>query len=126
MNTNYLPAIASHARFSEWIETQETLLGSHLLVHPRSGALSALFLSQDGNGEYLVRLCEGADDACMRWSDQRRARSRFGRGYAEALAGAWLTRLESAGWRLEWSARREAAAPAAMPEAEPADYALAA
>ncbi|HEY1076314.1 MAG TPA: hypothetical protein VGE51_06465, partial [Fontimonas sp.] len=78
----YLPALASHARFSEWIETNEQLLASYLLQQPQDGELAGIFLSRDGNGEFLIRVCQGPDDRLMRWEDQRRCRSRFGRAYA--------------------------------------------
>ncbi len=119
MNTHYLPALASHARFSEWIENNEELLASYLLLQTRSGELAGVFLSRDGNGEFLIRLCQGPDDACMHWQDQRRCRSRFGRGYAEALVQAWLTRLETQHWRLEWSAQNTEAIEALSDEARP-------
>lgn len=113
----YLPALASHARFSEWIETNEQLLASYLLQQPQDGELAGIFLSRDGNGEFLIRVCQGPDDRLMRWEDQRRCRSRFGRAYAEALVEAMLTRLETQHWQLEWSARQ--APPAATPSALP-------
>ncbi len=113
MNANYLPAIASHARFSEWIDTHEQLLASYLLLQTPGGELAGLFLSRDANGELLIRLCQGPDDRCMRWEDQRRCRSRFGPAYAEARVEAWLKRLEAQGWRREWSARQAAAAESA-------------
>ncbi|MDP9141340.1 MAG: hypothetical protein M3O62_11190 [Pseudomonadota bacterium] len=112
MNTNYLPALASHARFSEWIENNEQLLASYLLLRAHSGELAGVFLSRDVNGQFLIRLCQGQDDSFMRWEDQRRCRSHFGRAYAEALVQAWLTRLETQHWQLEWSAQHtEAVAP---------------
>ncbi|MDD3761892.1 MAG: hypothetical protein PHP86_01190 [Nevskiales bacterium] len=107
---SYLPAMASHAALTEWIEDHETLLASYLLTRDRltgRGGMTALFVSRDERGEYLLRLCEGADDGWMVWVDQRRTRSRFGRAYADGLAGAWLSRLETAGWRVDWSARHE-------------------
>lgn len=103
--TSYLPGMASHAALSEWIETHETLVSSVLLM--RSGGLRALFLSEDDQGNCLLRLCEGVDDSWMVWVDQRRTRSRFGRSYAGALLKSWLSRLEGEGWRVEWSARFE-------------------
>ncbi len=120
MNANYLPALASHSRFSEWIESNEQLLASYLLQQPSNGELAGVFLSRDGNGEFLIRVCQGQDDACMHWQDQRRCRSRFGRAYAEALVEALLTRLEAQRWQLEWSARQTepAAAPFGAPRLE--------
>ncbi len=120
MNTTCLPALASHARFSEWIETNEQLLASYLLLQTHSGELSGVFLSRDGNGQFLIRLCQGQDDSFMRWQDQRRCRSHFGRSYAEALVQAWLTRLETQHWRLEWSAQHAEAAAPTLPEPGPA------
>lgn len=103
MNTNYLPAMASHAAFSEWIDTHEQLLSNSLLVHPHENSVCAVFVSRSEAGEYRVRLCEGHDDGWMTWRDQRRSQARFGRAYAEALAGAWQQRLERAGYQREWS-----------------------
>ncbi|SFF24934.1 hypothetical protein SAMN04488120_101165 [Fontimonas thermophila] len=103
--TTYLPGMGPHATLSAWIETHETLLASVLLTRNGAG-MRALFVSQDARGDCLLRLCEGADDGWMVWIDQRRTRSRFGTAYADALANAWLDRLEAAGWRIGWSARR--------------------
>lgn len=104
--TTYLPGMASHAVLSEWIEDHETLLSSVMLSRRGTG-MRALFISQDERGDFLLRLCEGADDGWMVWVDQRRTRSRFGRAYADALGNAWLDRLEAAGWQVGWSARAE-------------------
>ncbi|MFP5305822.1 MAG: hypothetical protein ACLGI7_08360 [Gammaproteobacteria bacterium] len=104
----FLPGMASHAVLSEWIDDHETLLASVLLsrVDGRPG-LRGFFVSEDASGNYLLRLCEGADDSWMIWIDQRRTRSRFGRAYADALGNAWLSRMGAAGWRIDWSARAE-------------------
>jgi hypothetical protein len=102
--------MAPHAELSAWIETREELLSSALLGG--DGGMCAVFLSRDPRGDYLLRLCEGADDRWMTWREQRRLRSSFGRSYAEALANAALARLERGGWQLEWLAR---ASPEALP-----------
>lgn len=99
--------MGTHAQLAHWVENHETLLASVLLDRPHGGTrLRGLLLSQTASGEYLLRLCEGADDAWMIWIDQRRARSQFGRAYAEALASSWLDRMEADGWRVTWQARR--------------------
>ncbi|WP_370306312.1 hypothetical protein [Sinimarinibacterium flocculans] len=106
--TTCLPAMGSHAQLAQGVETHETLLASVLLIRPHGGArLRGLLLSETESGEFLLRLCEGADDAWMIWIDQRRARSQFGRTYAEALTSSWLDRMEADGWRVTWQARRE-------------------
>ena len=107
---SHLPAMAAHAELSTWIETREELLSSALLGGDRG--MCAVFLSRDPQGDYLLRLCDGADDRWMTWREQRRLRSAFGRSYAEALANAAMTRLERSGWQLEWLAR---ASPEALP-----------
>ncbi|AXQ31546.1 hypothetical protein D0B54_23920 [Solimonas sp. K1W22B-7] len=107
---SHLPAMAPHAELSAWIESREELLSSALLGG--EPGLCAVFLSCDDQGDYLLRLCDGADDRWMTWREQRRLRSGFGRSYAEAIANAALTRLERGGWQLEWMART---APAALP-----------
>lgn len=107
---SHLPAMAAHAELSTWIETREELLSSALLGG--AGGMCAVFLSRDTQGDYLLRLCDGADDRWMTWREQRRLRSAFGRSYAEALANAAMTRLERSGWQLEWLAR---ASPEALP-----------
>ena len=107
---SHLPAMAAHAELSTWIETREELLSSALLGGDRG--MCAVFLSRDSQGDYLLRLCDGADDRWMTWREQRRLRSAFGRSYAEALANAAMTRLERSGWQLEWLAR---ASPEALP-----------
>jgi hypothetical protein len=105
--TTCLPAMGTHAQLAQWVETHETLLSSALLGRPHGGArLRGLLLSENADGEYLLRLCEGADDGWMIWTEMRRARSQFGRGYAEALASSWLDRMEADGWRVTWQARR--------------------
>ena len=99
--------MGSHPQLTQWVETHETLLSSVLLGRPQGGTrLRGLMLSQNASGEFLLRLCEGADDAWMIWSEMRRARSQFGRPYAEALVSSWLDRLEADGWRVVWQARR--------------------
>lgn len=110
MLSSHLPAMAPHSSLSAWIEAHEQLLSSSLLWGEQG--LCAVFLSRDSRGDYLLRLCEGRDDAWMTWREQRRLRSGFGRSYAEAIAGTALARLEQSGWRVEWSAR---AAPEALP-----------
>ena len=107
---SHLPAMAAHAELSTWIETREELLSSALLGG--AGGMCAVFLSRDPQGDYLLRLCDGADDRWMTWREQRRLRSAFGRSYAEALANAAMSRLERSGWQLEWLAR---ASPEALP-----------
>ncbi len=108
---NCLPAMGSHAQLAQWIESNETLLSSVLLTRPQGGArMRGLFVSRSDTDDCLLRLCEGADDAWMIWIDQRRARSQFGEAYADALAAAWLERMEADGWRVAWSARRSAQA----------------
>lgn len=106
----HLPAMAPHAELSSWIESSEELLSSALLGGDQG--LCAVFLSRDAKGDYLLRLCDGADDRWMTWREQRRLRSGFGRSYAEAIANAAMTRLERSGWQLEWLAR---ASPEALP-----------
>lgn len=102
--------MGSHAQLAQSVETHETLLASVLLDRPQGGTrLRGLMLSETGGGEYHLRLCEGADDAWMIWVDQRRARSQFGRAYAEALMSSWLDRMEADGWRVVWQAHRERA-----------------
>lgn len=104
--TTCLPAMGSHAQLAQWVETNETLLSSTLLTRAHGGArLRGLLLSEGAEGEYRLRLCEGADDGWMIWTEMRRARSQFGRAYAEALASSWLDRLEADGWRVSWQAR---------------------
>lgn len=99
--------MGTHAQLAQWVETHETLLSSVLLGRPHGGArLRGLLLSENAHGEYLLRLCEGADDGWMIWTEMRRARSQFGRGYAEALASSWLDRMEGDGWHVTWQARR--------------------
>lgn len=100
--------MGSHAQLAHGVETHETLWTSVLLDRPQGGTrLRGLLLSETDGGEFLLRLCEGADDAWMIWTEQRRVRSQFGRTYAEALASSWLDRLEADGWRVVWQARRE-------------------
>lgn len=104
--------MGTHAQLAQWVENHEALVTSVLLSRPHGGTrLRGLMLSETAGGEFLLRLCEGADDAWMIWSDQRRTRSQFGRGYAEALASSWLDRMEADGWRVIWQARREDCAP---------------
>jgi hypothetical protein len=110
-STNHLPAMASHAAFSEWIDRNEQLLSSTLLPHPQQQSVCAVFVSRVECGDYRVRLCEGHDDGLMTWREQRHGRARFGRSYAEALAAAWMMRLHQAGYRSEWSARMQDALP---------------
>ncbi|MES0875227.1 hypothetical protein [Sinimarinibacterium thermocellulolyticum] len=107
-NETCLPAMGTHAQLASGVEQHETLLASILLDRAHGGTrLRGLLLSETASGEYRLRLCEGADDAWMIWIDQRRARSQFGRAYAEALASSWLDRMEADGWRVIWQARRE-------------------
>ena len=111
MNPNPLPGMGPVTALADWIERNEYLLTSHLLAHDQSddagNTLCAVFLSCNADGEYLLRLCDGFNDAMMIWREQRRARSMFGRAYAEAIINQWLTQRERMGYRVEWSARRE-------------------
>lgn len=111
MNAAPLPGMGPVTALAEWIERNETLLTSHLLSHDTGDAdgntLCAVFLSHDADGDYRLRLCEGFNDAMMIWREQRRARTMFGRSYAEAIVNQWLTQRERLGYRVEWSARRQ-------------------
>lgn len=100
---SHLPAMAPHSSLSAWIERHETLLTSALLSGDQG--LCGLFISRDTNGDYLLRRCEGRDDAWMVWREQRRIRSLFGRSYVDALATAWIRRSERQGHCVEWLAR---------------------
>jgi len=101
-----LPTATSHLAMREWIAGNETLLASFLLTRaaPAAGgdAICGLFVSRTENGDYLLRLCAG---------DECRTASHFGRGYADALAQAWIGRLEANAWRLDWSARNRTGDP---------------
>jgi hypothetical protein len=99
----HLPAMAPHSSLSAWIERHETLLTSALLSGDQG--FCGLFISRDTNGDYLLRRCEGRDDAWMVWREQRRIRSLFGRSYVDALATAWIRRSERQGHCVEWLAR---------------------
>ena len=110
-----LPAGTSHLAMREWIAGHETLLASYLLTRavPALGgdAICGLFVSRAENGDYLLRLCAGSDNRCMVWVDECRTASHFGRGYADALAQAWIARLETNAWRLDWSAHNSSGDP---------------
>ncbi|WP_020647872.1 hypothetical protein [Solimonas variicoloris] len=106
-----LPAYGSHDEFSAQIERVETLVFNALLM-PRDGAAPygarAVIVSRTAAGQHWLRVCEGADERWMRWTEQRRLRMQFGETYAEALAQAWIARWEREGWQVEWSQRRDA------------------
>ena len=115
-STSYLPGMGSLATLSEWIERNEVLLASHLLVnadaHDTDRALCAAFLSRTSDGSFQLRLCEGMNDEFLTWRHQRRVQPLFGRSYAEATLGTWLTERERDGFRATWSATlRETSAP---------------
>ena len=111
MNSNPLPGIGPVTALAEWIERNETLLTSHLLAHEdgddAGNTLCAVFLSSNADGEYLLRLRDGFNDAMMVWRERRRAKSMFGRAYAEAIINQWLSQRERMGYCVQWSARRE-------------------
>lgn len=111
MTMQPLPGMGAVTTLAEWIERNEILLTSHLLAHEAcddaGNTVCAVFLSRNADGEFLLRLCDGFNDAMMTWREQRRARPMFGRAYAEAIANQWLTQRERMGYRVEWSARRQ-------------------
>ncbi len=110
-----LPTATSHLVMREWIAGNETLLASFLLTRAAPSAsgdaICGLFVSRADNGDYLLRLCAGSDNHCMVWVDDCRTPTHFGRGYADALAQAWIARLEANAWRLDWSARNRSGDP---------------
>lgn len=110
MTASYLPGMGALTTLSQWIETQEELISSSVLLNQqsdlRSPSLCAVFLSRNGHGEYLLRSCEGADDNFVVWRDQRRMRPLFGEAYALSQLNLWLQRREDAGFRVEWNAQR--------------------
>lgn len=110
MTASYLPGMGTLSLLSEWIETQEELISSSVLLNPesdlRSPSLCAVFLSRNGRGDYLLRCCEGADDSFMIWREQRRMQPLFGEAYAVSQLNLWLQRREDAGYRVEWNAQR--------------------
>ncbi|NKF21128.1 hypothetical protein [Solimonas marina] len=104
MNTQILPAYGSHDEFSARIERSESLLFNALLLPLRQDhGARAVIVSRTADGQHWLRVCEGADERWMRWTEQRRLRMQFGQSYAEALAQAWIARWEREGWKLEWS-----------------------
>ncbi|MGH8444927.1 MAG: hypothetical protein ACREVL_06645 [Solimonas sp.] len=112
----FLPAYGSHDEFSARIERSETIVFNALLMPDTAtqhyGA-RAVMVSRGDGGQHWLRVCEGADERWMRWTEQRRLRMQFGATYAEALAQAWITRWERDGWKVEWS-QRNAAPPEAV------------
>lgn len=118
MTASYLPGMGSLSTLSEWIESNESLISSHLLVntqeHAAGTAVCAAFLSRSGDGSFQLRLCEGMNDEFLIWRDQRRVRPLMGRSYAEATFETWLALRERDGYRSTWSARLQDDAPSAL------------
>ncbi|HVT37187.1 MAG TPA: hypothetical protein VHE37_16490 [Nevskiaceae bacterium] len=115
--------MGSLAALSEWIEQHEALLASHLLINPADASghrgLCAAFLSRATDGAFHLRLCEGANDEFLTWRHQRKVQPMFGRSYAEATLGTWLSEREREGYRATWSATLHDT-PASMGMAVPA------
>lgn len=121
VDSRQLPAMDSVVALTAWIDRHEELIVSHLLAHEDGDAegntLCAVFLSRNGDGEYVIRLCDGFSDALMIWRQQHRLRPVLGLAYAEARINIWLAQRERMGYAVQWSARRLRAASAGIPHA---------
>lgn len=113
-NQTAKPQIAAHTAMREWVASHEILLSSALLTRPVDEPerwICGLFVSRDERGDFLIRLCEGTDDRCMRWVDDCRTPAHFGRRYADSVARAWVDRLLQRGWQVTWQARNTTSDP---------------
>lgn len=112
------PASGSLHSFGAWLDRHEQAHAIVVLRNESADApVAALFLTEDRDGDFLLRVCEGAGEKTLEWKALSRFEADLGLWHATAVFQVWLRMREQLGYREVWSLRRDPRAQAS-PQAQ--------